>query len=342
MTALILIAVFGVSVAVTAGVRGYALHRQLLDMPDHRSSHDVPTPRGGGLGIVVAVTAATIWSAYTGRVDGDLALALCGPLAIAAIGFVDDHGHVPAWTRLLVHAAAGIWVLAWLGGAPAIPLMGQLLYLPIVNETLALVAFVWLVNLYNFMDGIDGIAGAQAVFVGVGLALVGTPPIMVVALCLAAAATGFLVWNWPPARIFMGDIGSGYIGGIIGVLAIAAIARIETSPAVPLLLMGIFAVDATTTLLRRAARKGVSWHQPHRSHAYQKATRLTGGHRPVTLAVAAINGCWLLPMALAAWFWPERDVAFLLLGLMPILVVVVRLGAGGAEPDALDPDRSKG
>ena len=341
MTAVILIAVFGVSVAVTAGVRGYALHRRLLDVPDHRSSHDVPTPRGGGLGIVVAVTAATIWLAYAGRVDGDLAVALCGPLAIAAIGFVDDHGHVPAWMRLLVHAAAGAWALAWLGGAPAIPLMGAPLYLPVVNDAVALVAFVWLVNLYNFMDGIDGIAGAQAVFVGLALAIVGTAPIAIVALCLAAAAFGFLVWNWPPARIFMGDIGSGYIGGIIGVLAIAAIARTETSPAVPLLLMGVFAVDATATLLRRAGRKGVSWHQPHRSHAYQKAARLAGGHRPVTLTIAAVNSGWLLPMALAAWFWPERDVAFLVLGLVPILVVVVRLGAGGAEPDALDPDRSK-
>ncbi|SMF97245.1 Fuc2NAc and GlcNAc transferase [Methylomagnum ishizawai] len=323
---------FLVAAFATHAVRGYALKR-LLDLPNTRSSHSVPTPRGGGLGIVAALVLATIQLYGLGWVSLDWLMALAGAVPVAAVGFWDDHGHVPARWRLLAQFAAAGWALYWLGGFGELRFAGEAYALGGLGMPLGLLFIVWVLNLFNFMDGIDGIAGVETLTVGFTLAaLIGLDPAPVlpgsaeVAAALAAAAGGFLLWNWPPAKIFMGDVGSGFVGFLLGVLALRTAATGGPSLAVWLIALGVFFVDATFTLLRRMA-DGQRWYEAHRSHAYQHAAQRYG-HRPVTLAVLAINLFWLGPLAWAAARWPALEWAWLGMAYAPLLALALRFGAG--------------
>jgi Fuc2NAc and GlcNAc transferase len=317
----------------TYAMRGYAL-RRLLDLPNDRSSHQVPTPRGGGLAIVAAFALAAVQMHGLGLIPFDWLMALAGALPVAAIGFWDDHGHVPARWRLVAQFAAAGWSLWWLGGVPALDLVGHRYALGGLGVPLGLLFIAWVLNLFNFMDGIDGIAGTEAITVALsaaGLAWLAPeqarPGSGEAALALAAATLGFLLWNWPPAKIFMGDVGSGCVGFLLGLLAVRMAASGELSLAVWLILLGVFMADATFTLTRRMAT-GQRWHQAHRSHAYQRAARRWGSHRRVTLAVLAINLLWLLPLAYAAARWPALEAAFLAIAYAPLLGLATGLGAG--------------
>ena len=164
-------------------------------------------------------------------------------------------------------------------------------------------ALVWLTNLFNFMDGIDGLAGMEAVSVsGLGAFLLLRNRLLSgaqLSLMLCAASLGFLVWNWPPAKIFMGDVGSGFLGFTLGTLALFSSKTDSTLVWPWLILLAAFLVDATVTLLRRISGRA-RWYEAHRSHAYQHAARASGSHAKVTLAVAAMNIGWLFPLAWAA------------------------------------------
>ncbi len=319
----------------TAGLRRYALSRSLMDIPNVRSSHSVPTPRGGGLAIVFSfLVALPILAAYS-SLQWSLAWALLGAGAgVAVLGFLDDHGHIAARWRLLGHFVAAAWLLFWLGGLPPITLAGWTLDLGWAGHLLAAVFLVWMLNLYNFMDGIDGIASIQAITTCLGGALlywvIGEPSHTLVPMLLAAAVAGFLYWNFPPARIFMGDAGSGFLGIMLGGLAIQA-ARVEPELLWAwLILMGMFVVDATFTLLRRLLR-GDKVYEAHRSHAYQAASRRLGAHRPVSLGVLAINLFWLFPVALLVTLGALSGVAGLLLAYIPLLLLALYFGAGELE-----------
>jgi Fuc2NAc and GlcNAc transferase len=194
---------------------------------------------------------------------------------------------------------------------------------------------VWTLNLFNFMDGIDGIAGSEGAFIGTGAALAaGVSGLSAGAigadLVCAAACCGFLFFNWPPARIFMGDVGSGFVGFVIAVLAIAT-TRSESSAAWEwLLLGGVFFVDATVTLVRRIAR-GERAQDAHRSHAYQWLARRWDSHRRVTLTTIFLNVGWLLPCALLATRFPRHAIWILLGALAPLVAGAVYAGAGRPE-----------
>jgi Fuc2NAc and GlcNAc transferase len=203
--------------------------------------------------------------------------------------------------RFLVHLAAAALAIALLGGLPSLDLGAVRLPLGVAGSVIGVLGIVWLVNLYNFMDGIDGIAGGEALttgaFGGVPLLAGGHGGLAAAAFLVAAASAGFLAWNWHPARIFMGDVGSGLLGYLFAVLAVAS----ERAGAVPLLawmvLLGVFVVDATITLFRRMLR-GEKWYDSHRTHAYQRAVQAGASHARVSGAVLAINA---VLAALAAW-----------------------------------------
>ena len=316
----------------TGAMRRYALASQLIDRPNARSSHTVPTPRGGGIAIVVTFLLGVSALALAGQVELRLAVAtVAGGGVVAILGFLDDRSSLPAGKRFLGHLAAGIWLLAWLGGVPRIPIFGFQVNLGYFGPVLSLLFSTWMINLFNFMDGIDGIAGVEAITVslcGAGLwYATGSGNGWVAAVLFAACVAGFLIWNFPPARIFMGDAGSGFLGLVVATLALWC------GHATPVLfwswfiLIGCFMVDATTTLVRRV-RRGGRFSEPHRSHAYQYASRLHGSHRPVTLAVLAVNMIWLLPLAALVAFGLLDGVLGVAIAYAPLVWLAFRYRAG--------------
>lgn len=322
---------FFLSLGLTRLILYHALRRGMVDRPNDRSSHTLPTPRGGGLAIVVVFLGLCLWLLPKGALSADFFLALVGGGFVALIGFWDDLGHVPAGWRLLVHGAAATWSVLWLGNLPELT-FGHIVYgLTWWGVPFAVLFVMWLTNLYNFMDGIDGIAGVQAVSVTFGAAVIlfyGDAPVKGVSLViLAGAVLGFLRWNWPPAQIFMGDVGSGFLGFVLGVFALYWPMQSRMSFWSWLILLGVFIVDATVTLLVRAAR-GEKLHMAHRTHAYQHLARRCGNHRSVALGVFAINLLWLFPLALAATLYPFHGVWLVGVALAPLVICCVLAGAG--------------
>jgi Fuc2NAc and GlcNAc transferase len=330
------LASFLIAAVLTWQVRRIALARGHLDLPNSRSSHVVPTPRGGGLAIVAAVTLCLLGSMALHLVDQDLAAALLtGGLPIALIGFIDDRREVAARIRLVIHIVAACLSLYLLGGLPPLQFGNIVVDLGIFGDVLGVVAIVWTINLFNFMDGIDGIAASESLFItacAAGLAIVSgaATAVSAPAILVAAASLGFLIWNWPPAKIFMGDVGSGYLGFVVAVFALAEARENSVAPFVWLILGGAFFVDATITLVRRVLR-GERAHVAHRSHAYQWLSRRWRGHKPVTLGIFAVNVAWLLPLAWLCRRYPPFAVYALIIALIPVAVLAFIAGAGEAE-----------
>ncbi len=307
----------------------------VLDIPNARSSHGVPTPRGGGVAIVVVTTAAVVLGTWRGVVEPGLAEALVGGgLAVALVGFADDNRPLSPVTRLAVHCGAALWALLCLGGLPPLSIAGRSIAFGWPGYVLGTLGIVWSLNLFNFMDGIDGIAASEAAFValaGAALTLLaaGPPEVGFTGLVLAAACGGFLLWNWPPAKIFLGDVGSGYLGYVIVVLALVAARDHPAALWTWLILGGAFFVDATVTLVRRSLRRE-RLHQAHRTHAYQWLAQRWGSHLRVTLAVIIVDVLWLLPCAILSVLRPALAAVTTLVALAPLVVLAILAGSGRA------------
>ncbi|WP_433885034.1 MraY family glycosyltransferase [Pseudomonas vranovensis] len=327
--------VTGLAFVLTGALRRYALARSLIDTPNARSSHSVPTPRGGGVAIVAVFLLGLPLLALMGGASWPATWALLGSGAVvAALGFLDDHGHIAARWRLLGHFASALWALFWIGGLPPLMVFGVDLEMGWFGYALAAVYLVWLLNLYNFMDGIDGIASVEAICVCLGGALLyfllGQPTAALLPMLLACAVLGFLFWNFPPARIFMGDAGSGFLGLVLGILSLQAAWVMPQLLWCWIILLGVFVVDATFTLLRRLLR-GDKVYEAHRSHAYQYASRQFGRHLPVTLAVGAINVFWLMPIALWVGLGGIDGLLAILIAYAPLVVLAVKFHSGELE-----------
>ena len=273
----------------TGAVRRYALRSDLLDVPNERSLHRTPIPRGGGLAIALVTLGGLTAAALLSRIPAQVGWALgVGGALVAAVGWLDDRRGVSARLRAAVHLIAAGWAAYWIWGELSLAALA------------GVVCIIWAINLYNFMDGIDGLAGAEAgsvgIIAGALFLMAGRDDLAVVAFLVAAAATGFLGWNWPPARIFMGDVGSGFLGFTFGALALIADRSGALPLALGLLLAGVFAFDATITLLRRMAR-GERWQEAHRSHAYQRLVQAGRTHAEVTSGVLLVN----LVLGVLAW-----------------------------------------
>lgn len=323
------------TLVLTGIVRFYALRNSMIDIPNYRSSHKVPTPRGGGIAIVVSFIFSVLVLGYLQLIPRELMFSLLGSGGLVAIiGFFDDLGHIAARWRLLAHFSAASWALYWLGGLPDIQVAGFSLEFELLRNFFAALFLVWMLNLFNFMDGIDGIAGLEVITVCAGAAVlyytIGMENRVFLSILLAACTVGFLFWNFPPAKIFMGDAGSGFLGLVLGLLTINAAWDHQSLFWGWLILLGVFIVDATVTLLRRLAR-GEKIYEAHRSHAYQNASRQYGSHKVVTLCVGAINIIWLLPCALAVvlQIWPAW--LGLSVGYVPLIILALKYKAGAPE-----------
>lgn len=322
----------------TGLLRRYALASSLMDIPNVRSSHQMPTPRGGGLAIVIIFLAGLPVLSAAGLLATEVMCALFGAGAwVALVGFLDDHGHIPARWRLLAHFIGSAWGLYWLGGMPQLDFFGYSFDPDWLVQILAMFYLVWLLNLYNFMDGIDGLASIEAITVCLGGALLYLSGSEIkgqwcAPLLLAMAVAGFLIWNFPPARIFMGDAGSGFLGIVLGLFSIQAAWVTPRFFWSWLILLGVFIVDATWTLLRRFLR-GEKFYEAHRSHAYQYASRYYGSHKTVALVIGGINVCWLTPLALWVGLAGLNALMGLVLAYLPLLLLAIYFRAGASELD---------
>lgn len=332
----VLAVTFTVSAILVGIVRDYALKKKIIDLPNTRSSHTAPTPRAGGIAIVLSFVGALGVLCLCRLIDTRTAVVLLvAGCAIALIGFLDDRRQLTAKWRLSVHLTAAVFVVAIIGGIPEPELtkwgIGGFWF----GSAFSVLVLAWGTNLFNFMDGIDGIAAGEAIFISTAAAGLncfngGDFGISATMLCLAAATLGCLVWNWPPARIFMGDVGSGFLGFTLTALVIVACQRASIPIEILPILGGVFLVDATVTLLRRLVR-GDRWLEAHRSHAYQQLARRWRSHRPVTLLVMIINVSWLLPWAYMATRFPDYARAYLAAALLPLVIFALLLGAGKRE-----------
>ena len=301
----LLIAAVGVAAwAATALALKFLDRRSILDRPNERSSHRRPTPRGGGIAIVPIIVAA--WSAIGIATHAPLlhwvVLALGAGLAL--VSWIDDVRDLHPGPRFLSHIAAVTVVLILL---PGDLLVFQGWLPPMLDRMAAGLAWVWFINLYNFMDGIDGITGVETMSIGGGLAVIAAlgggmtaagVPITALGLSLAATSAGFLIWNWHPARIFMGDVGSVPTGFLSGWLLIATAA--SGAWAVAMILPAYYLADATITLARRARRLEPIW-RAHREHFYQQAVSGGHGHNHVAIAVGILNLALIGAAALSAY-----------------------------------------
>ena len=278
MLALAPLAAFFAAVLVARLLLTPAGRRLALDTPNDRSLHAHPVPRTGGLAVVAGVAVACALA------QPGVAVTLGAALALAAVSFADDLLGLPTLARLAAHLAAASVVLAF-----------ELGYAEPVLFTILLLTIAWYTNLYNFMDGSDGLAGGMAVIgfgaYAIAAHLSGAGPFAALCASVAAAAAGFLVFNFPPARLFMGDAGSVPLGFLAGALGVVGWSRGFWPIWFPLLVFAPFVCDATLTLLRRALRRERVW-QAHRDHYYQRLVRMGFGHRGTALVeYAVMAGC---------------------------------------------------
>ncbi|HVG84833.1 MAG TPA: glycosyltransferase family 4 protein [Vicinamibacterales bacterium] len=296
------VTVFTLSWALVLLVRSLALRRGLLDLPNERSSHVLPTPRLGGIGILVAIVVAGSGMAWAaGMLSRDAVIVLVLSAGVSLVSLQDDLRGLSPLGRLIVHLAAAFVTVAALGALDIVPGVEAGTAATLAAQGLTILWIAGFINAFNFMDGTDGIAAAQALIAGSVWAVTGwsldDAPLMVVAIAVAAASAGFLVHNRPPATIFMGDVGSALLGFLLSTLPLLAVGRQSLLTAV--LPVWPFVFDTTFTLLRRARRRE-NLLAAHRSHLYQRLTRCgwSHGRTAILYSVLALAGASVtVPMA---------------------------------------------
>ena len=297
---------------------------QILDTPNERSSHRHPTPHGGGVPLMVAFTLGLLLAALLySRWDAAFVVLAAAALVLMVLGVVDDLRGLSVRLRLAIYSLVCLLVSVFLLYPISMESGGWLV-------VLATLAMLWSVNLYNFMDGIDGIAATQCVLACCSAALLsrvagGDGSYALFCLLLAASHCGFLVWNWPPARLFMGDAGSVPTGFLLAGLALLGAVQGQINPLCWLVLLAVFVTDASGTLLWRMVT-GQAFTRPHRLHAYQRLSRHWGSHLKVDMLLLAFTMLWLLPLAWAVQVWPHHGVLLVILAYLPPLWGMAKIG----------------
>ena len=310
--------------------RTLAIRRNILAHTNERSAHVVPTPTGGGVAFVVvfAVALATLW--IQGFIMTSIALAMLGPVAVSIVGFVDDLTPLPVTARVPLYLLGCVWSMYWIG-FPVLNILGAVIDLGWYGIAFGVISLIWLQNLYNFMDGIDGLAISEAAFVCAAVFVIGGNVSLQdengVALLIGAVSIGFAVINWPSARIFMGDVGSSFLGLSLGVLALA---YNDVAVWVWMILLGWFLTDGCLTITVRLIR-GEKIYQSHNLHAYQHLTRRFGSQKTLVF-VLLVNVIWLAPIAYLAHRFPDMGVVLLVLASAPLLICQWLCGAGQPTP----------
>ena len=334
MTIIISLALFVASAFITRQLEANSHRLSTLDIPNERSSHLTPTPRGGGIAFVATSLVGFLLLLLNNSFYNEELLALCCSGAVVAIaGHLDDRRKISGATiRLVLHATGAIILIVGIGFPSQIALFDRTVNTGPVGSILGVLYLMWLLNLFNFMDGTDGIAASETIFVCIAGAILNyhvIPDINLsaAAIILAASTFGFLLFNWSPARIFMGDVGSGYLGIVIGGLSLIAAKQQPDLLWVWIILLAVFVSDATVTLIHRLTRMQKP-HVAHRSHAYQHLAIRFNSHAKVSLIVLAINVAWLFPIAFLVANSNIPAAIGVVVAYTPLIIAMFAFGAG--------------
>lgn len=317
---------FAVASSGTLCIYHIAVRRAWLDHPTSRGSHHIPTPRGGGLAINGALLlgfgilyfhdmiSIQLWAGFSGSI-----------CLLTIIGFVDDLSDVHPLLRFCGQCLACIWGMVLLGNIPAIPLFHDITLPAIFAYPLLFLLLLWLTNLYNFMDGIDAITSLETIFLSISIGcfayLHESWSLFYLMAFLAASSLGFLVWNWPPASIFMGDCASTALGCFLGLVVIAFSLEDLALFWPCLILMNYYLIDSTMTLLLRVWERK-PWYKPHREHLYQQLALKMSSHLKANAVVMAINLLWLFPLAYVAFQSVSHGFFIFIFSALPLIIAV--------------------
>ena len=334
ITPILATALFLVSAIATRQLVANSHRLSTLDIPNERSSHLTPTPRGGGIAFVATSLAGFLLLLLNNTRDNAEFLALCcAGIIVAVAGHLDDRQKISGATvRLVLHAIGAIVLIVGIGIPSQISLFDRTVNIGVIGSILGVLYLVWLLNLFNFMDGTDGIAASEAIFVCIAGAVLNYHVLSDInlstaSIILATSTLGFLLYNWSPAKIFMGDVGSGYLGIVIGGLSLMAAKQQSDLLWVWIILLAVFVSDATVTLIRRLLRKQKP-HVAHRSHAYQHLAIRFNSHSKVALIVLSINVAWLFPIAFLVANKQLAGTTGVVVAYIPLLLAALILNAG--------------
>jgi UDP-N-acetylmuramyl pentapeptide phosphotransferase/UDP-N-acetylglucosamine-1-phosphate transferase len=301
---MIYIILFLISFLLTYFIKNYMIKRSLVASVNERSSHTTPTPHGGGIALSLTWFLGLVYLYFMGEIESNLFYALLFGAVISIVSFFDDIYELSPKLRLVVQSLVAIIGIVAIGGLNQIDLGFYIIENQIITNIFAFFMIVWFINLYNFLDGINGYAGSEAVFLALaGFVLFGGAHFSV----LAVAVLGFLFWNWNKAKIFMGDVGSTLLGYNISILTLYYANQESSNLWIWIILFGVFWFDATLTLLRRK-RNGEQLSQAHKKHAYQRLTQSGWSHYKVTNYSIGLN----FVLFAIVYFVSNIFVAFLL------------------------------
>jgi len=314
-------------------IRKNAIQKNQLDIPNERSSHTAPTPRGAGVAVATVFIVGLFALRVAEKISDETFISIALPgFFVAIIGRLDDLGYLTSakW-RLVGHFLVAI-VAVWLvGGLPSLPIANSSIDFGMAGNVLAVIYLVWMLNLFNFMDGIDLITGVETITASgataIFLAVKTDGYFWFVPAILAATVLGFMFLNIPPAKIFLGDVGSGFIGFVIALISLVAADENALIAWAMVILLAVFISDSTVTLLRRIIKRE-HLYVAHRTHAYQNLTKRVNKHLSVSLGVGAINLFWLLPIAWLVANESVMPIVGVTIAYIPVIALALFLKAG--------------
>ncbi len=316
---------------------------RVMDLPNSRSSHLSPVPRGGGIAILITFLSIVVLTELSDTLDpGFMKTLIFGGIAIALVGFIDDIYSLNPLIRFIATLVITVLCVAQIG-MPSVSFMGFTIQPSPILFVCEVLAILWILNLFNFMDGIDAIASLEAISVMLvaGALLLLAPNYqsshnqIEILLIITFSTAGFLIWNWPPAKIFMGDVSSSFLGFVLALFAVQTSIEQTMNVWVWLILLGVFFMDATITIILRILDKQ-KFYQAHRQHVYQRLALYfqknkdapperarAYAHKAVSFSVVAINFLWLAPWAYMANQYPDQAMLYALISLTPLSVLLI-------------------
>lgn len=325
----------GFSSCAMVGVLRAPLSHHALDIPKKRSSHTEATPRGGGCAIWIAYSIGLIVLMNLGHIEMFMFVGFLGAGSMAMFsGLFDDIAKdgIKAETRIILHIIAVAWAVLWLGGVEQVQIGSIVWEWGYAEQILLALAMLWVINITNFMDGLNGIASSEIIFVaGIGGLLAwasGDTVSLLLCALLVATTAGFLPWNIGNAKIFLGDSGAYFLGMIIALLALTSVQTGSVSPWCWMVLFAVFLGDSVVAKTRRMTRGIKAWKEPHNTHACNHLAHYWNSHGKVSLAIAIVNILLLAPLAVLAWAYPYWGavIAFITLGAMILLAILLNSG----------------